>query len=173
MEHLREYQDYVLAYRLRALLGGRLRPSGALLELPAYAATRLRRQALARQVTSSDDYRASLREVERLTGELSFGLWHNPSETLALLEQVVRSGGCRALESEAAFVSELLTRAERRRAGQAGCAFLARYYLGLVRASSAYLDASVFDRVRTELDRMRERLPVVVLDVDAGHAGDG
>jgi hypothetical protein len=172
VEHLRDYQDYVLAYRLRALLGGRLRPGGPLLELPAYAARRLRRQALARQVAASDDYRASLREVERLTSELSFGLWHNPSETLGLLEQVVRSGGCRALESEAAFVSELLTRSERRRAGDASCALLARYYLGLLRASSAFLDAAVFDRQRGALDVLRERLPVVVMDLEAADGGD-
>lgn len=172
VEHLREYQDYVLAYRLRALIGGRLRPSGPQLSLAAYAARRLRRQALARQVTASDDYRTSLREVERLTDELSFGVWHNPSESVRLLEVVVRSGGCRALESEAAFAHELLTPTERARAGAEGVALLARYYLGLLRASSAYLDAVVFDRLRSSLDAERDRLPVVVSDLGATAADD-
>jgi len=164
VEHLREYQDYVLGYRLRALVGAGVRPKGPLLTLPAYAARRLRRQSLAREVAASGDYRRPLREVERLTDELNFGLWHNPSETLRLLEHVIRSGGCRALESEAAFASELLTPRERARGGPDGVALLARYYLGLIRASAAYLDAAVFDRQRGSLDAMREHVPLVVVD---------
>ena len=164
VEHLLEYQDYLLAYRLRALIGGRLRPSGAPLSLPAYAARRLRRQALAREVTASGDYRAALRDVDRLTDELNFGFWHNPGETVALLTAVVAAGGCPALESEAAFTDGLLTPQERARAGVDGCAVLGRYYLGLVRASAAYLDAEVFDRLRGSLDAVRERVPLVVVD---------
>lgn len=166
MEHLREYQDYLLAYRLRALIGGRSRPRGAPLSLSAYAAKRLRRQALAREVTSSGDYRAALRDVDALTDELAFGFWHNPAETVAMLTHVVAAGGCVALEGEAAFAAALLTPRERARAGPAGCAALARYYLGLVRASAAYLDAETFDRLRGALDGAREHLPLVVVDGD-------
>lgn len=173
MEHLLEYQDYVLAYRLRAVLGGAVRPRGPLLGLPAYAARRLRRQRLAREVTASGDYRRSLREVERLTDELNFGLWHNPSETLALLGHVVRSGGCRALESEAAFASDLLTPLERRRAGPVGAERLAAYYLALVRASASYLDAAAFDRLRGALDAQRLHVPLVVVDAAEGARGHG
>lgn len=166
MEHLREYQDYLLAYRLRALIGGRLRPLGAPLTLAAYAAKRLRRQALAREVTASGDYRAALREVDALTSELNFGFWHNPGETVAVLGHVVAAGGCVALEGEAAFVDALLTARERARSGAERCAALARYYLGLVRASAAYLDAETFDRLRGALDVAREALPLVVVDAD-------
>ena len=162
MEHLREYQDYLLAYRLRALIGGRLRPAAAPLSVAGYASRRLQRQALARAVASSGDYRSALRQVERLTDELSFGIWHSPNETTALLRHVVAAGGCAALESEAAFASELLTPGERRRAGPEATALLASYYLGLVRASAVDLDAAAFDRLRGALDQVRERLPLVV-----------
>ena len=162
MEHLREYQDYLLAYRLRAVIGGPARPRGAPLALAAYASRRLRRQALAREVATKADYHAALREVERLSDELNFGMWHDPIETNALLRQVVAVGGCPALESEAAFAEALLTPAELRRAGPAATGRLARYYLGLVRAAAAYLDAEVFDRVRGALDVERAHLPLVV-----------
>ena len=162
MEHLREYQDYLLAYRLRAVIGGPARPSGAPLGLAAYAVRRVRRQALAREVVTNADYHAALREVERISDELNFGVWHDPVETNALLRRVVAVGGCPALESEAAFVDALLTPGERRRAGPAATGRLARYYLGLVRSAAAYLDADVFDRVRGELDVERARVPLVV-----------
>ncbi len=162
MEHLREYQDYLLAYRLRAVIGGQARPRGAPLALAAYAARRLRRQTLAREVATNADYRAALREVERLSDELSFGMWHDPVETNALLRQVVAVGGCPALESEAAFAEALLTPGERRRAGPAATGRLARYYLALVRSAATYLDADVFDRVRGALDAERADLPLVV-----------
>jgi hypothetical protein len=160
-EHLLEYQDHVLAYRLRALLGGRLRPSGPLLSLPAYADRRLRRQRLARELVGRSDYREVLREVERLSDALCFGFWHDPSETQAMLRAVVAAGGCPALEGPAGFLEALLTPAERARAG-ADAERLARYYLGLVRASAAYLDAETFTRLRDQVEADRGRLPLVV-----------
>ena len=166
-EHLLEDQDHVLAYRLRALVGGRLRPHGGPLPLPRYAAERLRRQALAREVVGRGDYRDALRELERISDALSFGFWHDPGATVAMLRAVVGAGGCVALEGPEAFVDALLTPLERERAGPDG-ARLARYYLGLVRASAAYQDAEVFTRLRDELDRERARLPLIV-DV-AAHA---
>lgn len=162
MEHLREYQDYVLAYRLRALVGGRLRPKGRELRLAEYAARRLKRQALARQLLSQRDYHAQLKAVEALTDELNFGFWHNPAETVQVIKAIIAQGGCRALESEAAFIEALLTPRERARASERA-PLIARYYLGLLRASAAYLDAEVFTRLRGELEPLRELLPVVVL----------
>jgi hypothetical protein len=166
-EHLLEYQDSVLAFRLRARVGGRLRPSGGPLPLARYAALRLRRQALAREVVGRGDYRDTLRELERLSDALSFGFWHDPGETVAMLRAVVEAGGCPALEGPEAFVDALFTPLERARAGSDG-ARLARYYLGLVRASAAYQDAEVFTRLRDELERERARLPLII-DV-AAHA---
>ena len=49
-ELLREYQEYVLAYRLRRAVGGRVTPPGEQLRLHEYAALRLERQDLARSL---------------------------------------------------------------------------------------------------------------------------
>lgn len=160
-EYLLEYQDHVLAWRLRALVGGRLRPRGGPLPLPAYAERRLRRQALAREVVGRGDYRGAMRELERLSDELCFGFWHDPGETVAMLRAAVEAGGCPALESPERFVDALLTPLERARAG-ADERRLAAYYLGLVRASAAYQDPEVFTRLRDEVERERARLPLVV-----------
>lgn len=162
MEHLREYQDYLLAYRLRALVGGQVRPRGGYLSLAAYAQRRLRRQELAQALLKQADYRDTLREVERLTDELNFGFWHNPGESTEFLRQVVKRGGCRALESEAHFVEELLTPLERRTLSEAQARQVARYYLGLLRASASYLDAEVFTRLRSEIEPLRDALPLFV-----------
>ena len=166
-EHLLEYQDHVLAYRLRALVGGRVRPTSGPLPLARYAAERLRRQALAREVVARGDYREALRELERVSDALSFGFWHDPGETVAMLRAVVEAGGCAALEGPEAFVAALMTPLERARAG-GDAVRLARYYLGLVRASAAYQDAEAFTRLRDEVERERVRLPMIV-DV-AAHA---
>ena len=168
MEHLLEYQDYLLAHRLRTLLGGRARPE-PLLALPGYAAKRLERQRLARDLLGSPDYRSALRRVEALTDELNFGFWHNPSETVAFLTRLgdASPAGRRALESPEAFVRELLSDEERAGLGGGEALLLGRYYLGLLRSSAAYLDAEVFTRLRAELEPLRERLPLVLLSAPA------
>ena len=163
VEHLLEYQDYVLAYRLRALVGGKTRPGGPYLSLTDYARLRLERQTLAKGVLKSDDYRSQLREVERLTERLNFGFWHNPGETIEFLKRVIERGGCAALESPENFIAELLTRRERAALSPEELARVATYYLGLLRASASYLDAETFDRLRTELEPLRELLPFFVL----------
>jgi hypothetical protein len=162
-EHLLEYQDYALAYRLRALVGGELRSQAPYLSLPQYARKRLERQLLARELIGTGDYRERLRRVERLTDELNFGFWHNPAESIEFLRKLIGQGGHRALESEAAFIEALLTRRERERLGSDAW-LVARYYLGLLRASASYLDAEVFTRLRAEIERLREALPVFVLE---------
>lgn len=163
MEHLLEYQDYVLAYRLRALVGGKTRPQSPYVPLAEYARLRLERQTLARGVLKSADYRSQLREVERLTERLNFGFWHNPSETTEFLKRVIERGGCGALESPERFIDELLTRRERAALSPEESARVATYYLGLLRASASYLDAETFDRLRAELEPLRDRLPFFVL----------
>lgn len=162
-EHLLEYQDYILAYRLRALLGDAARSPHGPLSLRDYASKRLERQALARGVLKSPDYRGQLRRVEALTDALNFGFWHNPGETVEFLRRVIERGGCRALESPAAFASELLTRRERAQLSEAHLELIASYYLGLLRASASYLDGETFTRLRAEIEPLRERLPFFVL----------
>jgi hypothetical protein len=162
VEHLREYQDYLLAYRLRARVGGALRPAARELSLAEYAGLRLERQRLARELLGDADYRVGLRRVDALTDQLNFGFWHNPSETAGVLRKVAAAGGCTALESEGAFAAELLTRSERARLGDEGARRLAGYYLGLLRASAAWLDPAIFTRLRDELDARRDDLPLFV-----------
>lgn len=162
-EHLLEYQDYILAYRLRALVGG-ARPLAPYLSLPAYASKRLERQLLARELVRAGDYREGLRRVERLTDELNFGFWHNPSESIDFLRRLIVQGGHRAVESEQGFLEDLLTARERADLSAEEQSRVARYYLGLLRASTSYLDAEVFTRLRNEVEPLREGLPVFVLE---------
>jgi hypothetical protein len=163
VEHLREYQDYLLAYRLRALVGGKLRSVGKLLTLPEYAQKRLERQTLAKNLLGKSNYHQDMQKVEQMTDELNFGFWHNPSETIRVFKRIIEVGGCKALESSEAFVNELLTRRERAVLESKQKDLVAKYYLGLFRASAAYLDAEVFTRLRAEVDPLREQLPVFVL----------
>jgi hypothetical protein len=163
VEHLREYQDYLLAYRLRALVGGKLRPTGKLLTLPEYARRRLERQTLAKNLLGKANYHQDMQKVEQITDELNFGFWHNPSETIRIFKRIIEMGGCKALESPRAFIDDLLTRREKEVLETKQKDLVAKYYLGLFRASAAYLDAEVFTRLRAEVDPLREQLPVFVL----------
>lgn len=161
-EPLLEYQDYLLAYRLRARIGGALRPRGRELRLAEYAAKRLERQRLARELLRDPGYRATMRVVDALTDELNFGFWHNPSETVVVLRKIADAGGSRALEDADGFAEELLTRRERTVLGANGVRVVASYYLGLVRASAAYLDPETFTRLRAEVEPARASMPVFV-----------
>jgi hypothetical protein len=163
VEHLREYQDYVLAYRLRVLIGGRLKPRNKMLHLSQYAQKRLERQHLAKTLLARPDYHHQLKQVETLTEQLNFGFWHNPIETIQVLTRVIEQGGCRALESSSLFIQEILTTFEKTNLSLEQQDLIARYYLGLFRASAAYLDADVFTRLQGELEPLRETLPVFVL----------
>ncbi len=49
LEHRKEYKDYVIAFRVRRLMGGKLTPK-RFLTLSAYAKQRLARQKLAREL---------------------------------------------------------------------------------------------------------------------------
>lgn len=142
-------------------MGGALRPARRELRLGEYAARRLERQKRAQQLLGESDYRDGLRRIDALTDELNFGFWHNPSETGGVLRKIAGAGGCRALESEQAFVDELLTRAERARLGD-DARRVAAYYLGLLRASASWLDPQVFTRLRDEVDAKRASIPLFV-----------
>lgn len=163
VEHLLEYQDYLLAYRLRALIGGPLRPHSKPLLLSEYAEHRLERQRLARELLGTKDYHNRMRRVDALTDKLNFGFWHNPNETVKVLRHVIEQGGCKALESSKDFTAELLTRLERASLKPNEETLIASYYMGLFRASAAYLDAEVFTRLRGEVEPLRDKLPIFVL----------
>lgn len=162
VEHLREYQDYVLAHRLRVLVGGALKPPVAILSLAAYARKRIERQELARELLGSGAYQTKMRRVDALTDETNFGFWQNPNETVAVLKKIIDAGGSPAVESEDGFVQALLTPDERTQIGPIAAERVATYYLGLMRASAAYLDPEVFTRLRSDIDPLREELPIFV-----------
>ena len=162
VEHLREFQDYLLAYRLRSLIGGKLRPAKRPLSLTEYAQKRLERQTLARELLSNKDYRVQMKRVDALTDELNFGFWQNPSESVVLLKTVIEQGGCQALESNDLFIEALLSEREQAELSEAEKTLLASYYLGLIKASAAYLDAEIFTRLRAEVDGLREDLPIFI-----------
>ena len=162
VEHLREYQDYVLAHRLRVLVGGALEPPVAMLSLAEYARKRLERQALARELLGSGAYQTKMRRVDVLTDETNFGFWQNPNETVVVLKKIIGAGGSPAVESEDGFVAALLTQEELARIGPEAAQRVARYYLGLLRASAAYLDPEVFTRLRSDIDPLRDDLPIFV-----------
>ena len=131
MEHLREYQDYVLAYRLRALVGGKSKPLTGYLSLAEYANKRMQRQRLAEMLLKKANYHADMRQVDKLTEEMNFGFWHNPGESVTFLRHVIEQGGCAALESESNFITYLLTPLERSKLRFNEEGIVARYYLGL------------------------------------------
>jgi hypothetical protein len=166
VEHLREYQDYVLAYRLRALVGGKSKPLTGYLSLAEYANKRLQRQRLAEMLLKKANYHEDMRRVDTLTEEMNFGFWHNPGESVTFLRHVIEQGGCAALESESDFITYLLTPLERSKLRFNEEGIIARYYLGLLRASAAYLDAEVFTRLRGEVEPLREQMPVFVIHSD-------
>jgi hypothetical protein len=82
------------------------------------------------------------------------------------LRHVIEQGGCAALESESNFITYLLTPLERSKLRFNEEGIIARYYLGLLRASAAYLDAEVFTRLRGEVEPLREQMPVFVIHSD-------
>lgn len=75
MDPYREYQDYVVAHRLRVALG---QPPGRLLHLSEYARLRLRRSELVRKLVSRQGDPYLLAQIEQLTEELNYGFWSNP-----------------------------------------------------------------------------------------------
>jgi hypothetical protein len=82
----------------------------------AYARKRLERQSLAMALVRKEIPLTGLRDIDRLTHEMSFGFWHNPSEVADFLRAATRQGGHPALGSPEAFAA-LLTSAEHARLG--------------------------------------------------------
>lgn len=138
-ELLREYQGYVLAYRLRRAVGGRVAPPGEQLQLSEYAALRLERQELARRLIGPGLDRPDLRQLDALTDTLMFGFWLNPAEVAAFLRAAILEGGHPALGGADAF-SGLLSAAERARLGEAGVRQVCEHHLACLTLAAPMLD---------------------------------
>ncbi|GHF41352.1 hypothetical protein HNQ07_001486 [Deinococcus metalli] len=138
-ELLGEYQEYVLAYRLRVAVGGRVTPRGPRLGVGEYAAQRMERQALARSLTQRGMDAGQMRRLDDLSDELMFGFWLNPSEVAAFLRAAIREGGHPALGDPAAFAA-LLTPGERARLGTAGVQRVCAHFLACFTLAAPMLD---------------------------------
>lgn len=149
-EMLREFQGYVLAYRLRAAVGGRVRPPGERLSLAEYAARRLERQDLARRLVREGLDPRLFQRLEVLSDELMFGFWLNPAEVAAFLRAALRQGGHAALGDPAAFAA-LLTPSEQARLGDLGVRLVCAHHLTCLSLAAPLLDpdalADVWQRV--------------------------
>lgn len=157
---LREYQEYVLAYRLRRAVGGRVTPPGEQLRLPEYAALRLDRQDLARSLIRRGLDRAGLRRLDALSDQLMFGFWLNPSEVAAFLRAAIREGSHPALGDPAAF-ARLLTPAEQARLGTDGVALVCAHHIACFALAAPMLDP---DGLNTAWQRIEATRPPLFLD---------
>ena len=166
IELAREYQEYVIAHRVRALIGARLAPR-ALLTLSEYAARRLERQALARDLVTRRPFDAErLRRVDALTDELCFGMWRNPLEVAEFLRAAWRAGGHRVLESPEDFASLVLTGEERARLPDAGLE-VARFHHACLRLAAAALHPEELERASSRADALARRVPLFLREFTA------
>ena len=149
-EMLLEYQHYLMAHRLRSLLGGRLTPQG-LLTLPEYASRRIQRQDLARQMITRASPPEAMKSLDRLTDELMFGFWLNPAEVTAFLRAAIRQGSHPALGEASAF-ARLLTPTEQARLGESGTERVCRYYLTCLHLASPGADPHALEHIFQRID---------------------
>lgn len=138
-ELLREYQGYVLAYRLRRAVGGRVAPPREQLTLAQYAARRLERQELARSLIRRGMGSGQMRRLDDLSDELMFGFWLNPAEVAAFLRAAIREGSHPALGDPAAFAA-LLSPAERVRLGESGVRRVCAHHIASFSLAAPMLD---------------------------------
>lgn len=168
MDPYREYQDYVVAHRLREALG---HAPGRRYALSEYATLRLRRGELVRKLVARQGDSALLSRIEGISEDLSYGFWSNPS--------VLKGFLCRlsplaypVLESPRAFET-LLTPGERGRIGEPGLA--GRYYLGWFRLPGLVNEPVAFEETLREQEALAERLGLFLDEFHqvAGWEGSG
>ena len=157
----REYQEYVIAHRVRRLLGKRLEPR-ALLTLTQYALKRLERQRLARELITVKPLTAErMRRLDAFTDELCFGMWRNPREINDFLSAVWRIGGHVIFESEPEFASQVLTQTERERLAEHGLE-IARFYNACLRVGAAAQNPEEMDFAVTRVETLALSIPVFI-----------
>jgi hypothetical protein len=162
-ELAREYQDYVIAHRVRTLMGGRLMPKN-FLSLPQYASRRLERQRLAREIVTVKPLTPDrLRVVDDLTDELCFGMWRNPREINDFLHAVLRLGGHPIFEFEQTFADLILEEKERARLPQRGLE-IARFYRTCLTLGAAMLNIDEMELAAQRVEDLAGEMPLF-LDV--------
>ena len=157
----REYQEYVIAHRVRKLLGKRLEPR-ALLSLTQYAVKRLERQRLARELITVKPLTAErMMRLDAFTDDLCFGMWRNPREINDFLSAVWRIGGHVIFESEPEFAAQVLTQTERERLPQRGLE-IAQFYNACLRVGAAAQNPEEMDFAVTRVEALASGIPVFV-----------
>jgi hypothetical protein len=164
-ELAKEYQDYVLAHRIRSLIGGRLKP-GVLLSIASYAKKRLERQKIAREIVTIKPLTMErMQRVDQLTNELCFGLWRTPFGMTDFLHNAWKMGGHLVLEHPEAFVALLLLPSERQRLPEHGLE-VARYYHACLRLSAAAVNPNELEMVLQRVELQAAKVPLF-LDIFA------
>ena len=163
----REYQEYVIAHRVRRLLGQRLEPR-PLLTLTRYAARRLERQHLARELITVKPLTSErLMRLDAFTDELCFGMWRNPREINDFLVAVWRIGGHVIFESEPEFAAQVLTQTERERLTEQGLE-IARFYNACLRVGAAAQNPEEMDFAVTRVETLSLKMPIFVDELVSG-----
>jgi hypothetical protein len=157
----KEYQDYIIARRVRAIFGGRLEPKPKL-SLAQYAQRRLERQKAARElITVKPMTPERLSKVDDLTDELCFGMWRNPREINDFLRAAWRAGGHPMLEHPHEFAALALSPTERDRLPKRGLE-IAEFYNACLRVGPAALSPEEMDVAAERVERMARDVPVFV-----------
>lgn len=151
MDPYQEYQDYVMAYRLREALG---QNPGRLYPLNEYAILRLRRSELVRKLVARQGDPALLSRIEQITEDLNYGFWSNPGVLKGFLGRLIPLQ-YPVLEGPGGFES-LLTHTERLRLREPQLA--GRYYLGWLRLPALVGDPPAFELAMREQEAFAERL---------------
>lgn len=151
VDPFREYQDYVMAHRLRGALD--FYP-GKLHTLSDYATLRLRRSELVRKLVGRQGDPALLSRIEQITDDLNYGFWSNPGLLKSFLRRLSPLQ-YPVLSSPEGFEA-LLSNTERLRLKKPGLA--GRYYLGWLRLPILMEEPSVFEQAMCEQVHLAEEL---------------
>ena len=157
----REYQEYVIAHRVRKLLGKRLEPR-PLLNLTQYATRRLERQVVARELITVKPLTAErMMRLDAFTDELCFGMWRNPREINDFLSSVWRIGGHVIFESEPQFAHQVLTATERERMPEDGLE-IAQFFNACLRVGAAAQNPEEMDYAVSRVELLSQRIPIFI-----------
>jgi hypothetical protein len=138
MDPYREYQDYVMAFRLREALGY---PPGKCYPLNAYATLRLRRSELVRKLVAVQGDPALLSRIEQITEDLNYGFWSNPGVLKGFLRRLAPIHY--PILEDIHIFEALLTSGERSRLPEPGAA--GAYYLGWLELPNLVSDPVAFE----------------------------
>ena len=159
LELQKEYQDYVIGYRVRKLLGGKLTPQ-TFLSLAKYASVRLERQKIALELVTLKPFRLErLSQVDALTDQLCFGMWRSPMQINDFLAAAWRLGGHVILESESEFAAQVLTPTERAKLEQRGLE-VARYYHLCLKVGAAALNPQEIELAINRVENQALKIPI-------------